>query len=713
MGMDTLASDDPMETPPQAPLAGLDAADLLRLGAADGQAGSFHPPTIEELAPLFPRFEILELIGQGGMGAVYKVRQKDLDRVVALKILPPAISGTTGFSERFTQEAKALAKLNHPGIVTIHEFGSASSSQPLTPSSQPLYFILMEFVDGVNLGQLMRGGRIAPREALAIVPQICDALQFAHDRGIVHRDIKPENILLDRHGRVKVADFGIAKVVAAVCDSSVASVCDRRSSDPNQRRSQTDATIPGKVMGTPQYMAPEQMASPSEVDHRADIYALGVVFYQMLTGELPGKDLQAPSKKVRIDVRLAEIVMQALEKKPEMRFQQASVFKTKIEDVGETEKPEEVSKMSNAAKILIGSVVLLLPSLFDFISPSIAGPLRGIGIAIMGIWFLWRCILVPYHNAVARGMVRRWWRVLVITGVMGPLFGLAAGYGWYSTIPKKYESVATLLVQNRDGSETKDADFGRLFEVIKSRENLATVSRQLDLPKLWKVHPQRTVLILNRLVSVKSNRGEDLIRVSTRYTDPRIAMNLTNGVVDNLIKSAPVKLMIVETATIQQVVVSPSMALLLVIGAVAGLLVSLILGLALMALFRKFFTQVEVRDSGSGVSKWSTRKKVVGIAMILGLSIALALYPWAKHPVQRAVTQVNSVAESNSAETFVKLDLALAKAREMYLERNVERVKVEGQWLLGPMNMSLRFEPLWSFDGIGLPGIRSLHSQAG
>ena len=137
------------------------------------------------------------------MGAVYKARQKELDRIVALKILPPGIGDDAAFAGRFAREAKALAKLNHPGIVTLYEFGQTNG----------LFFFLMEFVDGVNLRQLLHAGRIAPREALAIVPQICDALQYAHDQGIVHRDIKPENILLDRRGRVKVADFGLAKIV--------------------------------------------------------------------------------------------------------------------------------------------------------------------------------------------------------------------------------------------------------------------------------------------------------------------------------------------------------------------------------------------------------------------------------------------------------------------------------------------------------------------
>ena len=283
----------------------------------DGKAPRFTPPAIEELAPKFPQLEILGFVGQGGMGAVYRARQKELDRIVALKVLPPDIGKDAAFAERFMREARALAKLNHPGIVTIHDFGRADG----------LYFFLMEYVDGVSLQQLLARSRVSTREALAIVPQICDALQFAHDQGIVHRDIKPENILLDRRGRVKVADFGLAKIMGGV-----------REPAPGQGAppGASALTEGGKVVGTPQYMSPEQTENPSEVDHRADIYALGVVFYQMLTGELPGKPIQPPSKKVEIDVRLDEVVLRALETKPERRYQQVSEVKTRVESISST-----------------------------------------------------------------------------------------------------------------------------------------------------------------------------------------------------------------------------------------------------------------------------------------------------------------------------------------------------------------------------------------
>ncbi len=194
---------------------------------------------------------------------------------MALKLLAPERVHDAKFAERFAREAQALAALNHPNIVTIHDFGQAGG----------FYFLLMEFVDGLNLRQLLRTRKFTPEEALAIVPPLCDALQFAHDRGIVHRDIKPENLLLDKTGRVKVADFGIAKMLGTVNGGG------------NAGESAAPENATQSAVGTPVYSAPEQKTDPQRVDSRADIYSLGVVFYELLTGELPGKRIEPPSTK--------------------------------------------------------------------------------------------------------------------------------------------------------------------------------------------------------------------------------------------------------------------------------------------------------------------------------------------------------------------------------------------------------------------------------
>ncbi len=302
------------------------ALNLKTATTLSGEGATPRPPLPSEtIAPHFPQLEILECLGRGGMGVVYKARQTSLNRLVALKLLAPERAQDPQFAARFAQEAQALAALSHPNIVTIYDHGHAGG----------YFFLLMEYVDGVTLRQLLAKERISTREALAIVPQICDALQYAHDQGIVHRDIKPENILLDRRGRVKVADFGLAKIVAPAAGPAEVEPGDSANPQAGTQAAR-DLTDGSKIMGTPEYMSPEQIQAPGEVDHRADIYALGVVFYQMLTGELPGKKLEPPSRKVQIDVRLDEVVLRALEKKPELRYQQASILKTQLETIAST-----------------------------------------------------------------------------------------------------------------------------------------------------------------------------------------------------------------------------------------------------------------------------------------------------------------------------------------------------------------------------------------
>ena len=262
------------------------------------------PPPLAELMAAFPQLEIVELIGHGGMGVVYKARQPRLDRYVALKILPQSLAADAAFAERFNREARVLARLNHPSIVTVFDFGQSGG----------FFYLLMEFVDGVNLRQAMQPGRFSPQQALYLVPKICDALQFAHNEGVLHRDIKPENILLDTRGRVKIADFGIAKLMG-------------------EAKENLTLTASGMVVGTANYMAPEQIEHPQDVDQRADIYSLGVVFYEMLTGELPLGRFAPPSQKSPVDPRIDEVVLHALEKEREKRYHSAGEVKTGVEAI--------------------------------------------------------------------------------------------------------------------------------------------------------------------------------------------------------------------------------------------------------------------------------------------------------------------------------------------------------------------------------------------
>ncbi|HUB87204.1 MAG TPA: serine/threonine-protein kinase, partial [Verrucomicrobiae bacterium] len=344
------------ELKPDAP-EGLCPACLLQrgiateAGAPSGQS-SFVPPSFSELSQLFPQLEILEMLGRGGMGAVYKARQPRLDRLVALKILAPEKQNDPQFAERFEREARALARLNHPNIVTVYDFGEV----------QGRFYLLMEFVDGLTLRQVLQHGKLSPSEALALVPKICDALQYAHEQGIVHRDIKPENILLDKQGKLKIADFGIAKIAGmGPRDFSLTGARD--------------------VMGTPHYMAPEQVEHPQSVDHRADIYSLGVVFYEMLTGELPLGKFAPPSKKVQVDVRLDEVVLHALEKEPARRYQQASQVKTAVETIAGTQPPVAATPMAasagnlslNTAVITAPAVALMIAGLWKMLSALLNG----------------------------------------------------------------------------------------------------------------------------------------------------------------------------------------------------------------------------------------------------------------------------------------------------------------------------------------------------
>ena len=362
------------EIPANAP-GKLCPACVLR-GADEVLPSNQTAPSLETLAAAFPDLEIQAFIGQGGMGSVYKVYQPALDRTAALKILSPELSSDPAFEERFAREARVMGKLQHANIVTIFESGEKGG----------YFYLLMEYIDGVNLRQAMQTGRFTPAEALAVVPGICDALQAAHAEGIWHRDIKPENILLDKNGAIKIVDFGIARLVG----------------DPQRNFT---LTMSGHALGSTAYMAPEQHEKPHDVDHRADIYSLGVVIYELLTGELPLGRFPSPGEKSDINARIDEIVLKTLEKERDLRQQSATEVKTDLQHAAVSKatetKPKEaeesVSFFDKPDKFFISSLSLWLGGWAGlgiglFTSPLLAG--LGILAAFFGLigcgWILRR-----------------------------------------------------------------------------------------------------------------------------------------------------------------------------------------------------------------------------------------------------------------------------------------------------------------------------------
>jgi Protein kinase domain/Sulfatase-modifying factor enzyme 1/Lectin C-type domain len=328
-----------------------DISSLLRIGLDDDldetrhvrHPSSWEPPRVEELQRALPQYEISGFIARGGMGAVYKGTQKALQRTVAIKVLPPGIDdGDRHFAQRFKHEAKAMARLAHPNIVAVYEAGE-------TPHG--LLYIVMEFIDGTDVGQLIAGeGFVDPLRAIRITSAVCEALAFAHEEGIIHRDIKPSNILLDKKGRVKVGDFGLA----------------RMTNPDHDMRTGTNLT-----MGTADFMAPEALAGGTKVDERADIYAVGVMLYQMLTGKIPRGKFSSPSSlRPNVDTQLDAIVDKALQTNREQRYSTATEMKTDVDaastplDTAAGAKPGKARKTSRTRIAAIAAVVLTSAAVF-------------------------------------------------------------------------------------------------------------------------------------------------------------------------------------------------------------------------------------------------------------------------------------------------------------------------------------------------------------
>jgi serine/threonine protein kinase len=262
------------------------------------QPMSRRPPiSPADLQPEFPEIHLEEVVGRGGMGIVYRGRELSTGREVALKVLPDELRSRGGdFLERFAQEARVMQQLSHPHIVQLIAHGTSVSGLPC---------LVMEFVTGKDVSDRIQvAGKLSPPEALTICRQVAEALHYAHSRGVIHRDIKPSNLLLTKEGKVKVADFGLAR--------------------PENESGLSGLTQSFHLMGSLDYQAPESLILGAEVDERADLYAVGVMLYQMLVGQVPRGIFHLPSKLIPgIDPRIDQIVASLLQQNPYERMASA------------------------------------------------------------------------------------------------------------------------------------------------------------------------------------------------------------------------------------------------------------------------------------------------------------------------------------------------------------------------------------------------------
>jgi serine/threonine protein kinase len=322
-------SSDPAPRPPRSEDVNARLLHRENVVAPQGPV-QWKVPPLEEVGQWFPQFQILGFLGRGGMGAVYKASQNSLDRTVAIKLLPSEIGKESDFAVRFQREARTLARLKSPRIVTVYDSGTAAGDHS---------FFVMEFIEGPTLANLIGSGLLTLPQALEIFLDVCEGIAAAHKQGVVHRDIKPSNVLIDHEGRAKITDFGIARLM-----------------QPDQL-----GMTSGVIFGTKDYMAPEQLESAA-VDHRADIYALGVMLYEMLCRQVPRGQIDPPSTRAGVDPRLDGIVSKAMQNAPDRRYGTVQEMVTEVRTVSAESQTFNMGKVKTPAPGVDDSVTLQPPA---------------------------------------------------------------------------------------------------------------------------------------------------------------------------------------------------------------------------------------------------------------------------------------------------------------------------------------------------------------
>ena len=415
----------------------------------------FKAPTTEELQQLLPAYDVLSFIAKGGMGAVYKAHQKSLERNVAIKILPREFGEDHGFRRRFEDEAKAMAKLNHPNLISVYDFGEVDH----------MLYIVMEFVDGKSFHESFHGRAIAEKEVAHLVAGICEGLAHAHEAGILHRDIKPANILLDSKNRPKIGDFGLARLTE-----------------------ETEGE--GIIYGTPDYIAPEMIKNPGAVDTRSDVFSTGVILYELLTGKLPEKRYIPASQIEDVDPRFDKIVRRATHPSPMLRFANgeamASDLKTLQDALDNQVTGIVTAPPAGMATPVTGTTQPPAHATGPQTQPPIseASPAEAAPVATPEVQ-----VNIGTNWSLLRNLV-------IIVVLLAAIFGMYRAYEW-----QKEENAKQQAKQQRLTDQAKADERQRVLEEKRNRERLEALraAQPKPIPVAPEPEPETPLEALERL----------------------------------------------------------------------------------------------------------------------------------------------------------------------------------------------------------------------